>query len=200
MPIEISTVKPPPKLDEEPAAKSDPRVTRIIEGTILFIALVLGLVLRLGVLESARVVSGSMKPTLAVNDTLLIDHRSSLHGKWKRGDIVLFNAPPQWESDDATFVKRIIGLPGEKLDIMPDDAIYVDGKKLNEKYTSKLRYVQQHMIEVLGPGEYFVMGDNRGNSDDSRDRGPIKDEDIRGRVILRLTPLSSFGKIAPPDY
>ena len=103
------------------------------------------------------------------------------------------------KSLDSIYIKRIIGLPGETVQIMEDGSIYINGEKLEESYGREV--IQPETIGraaepiVLGEDEYFVMGDNRNNSSDSRTDivGNIKREDIIGKAWLRIWPLSDFG-------
>ncbi|MDF2439367.1 MAG: Signal peptidase peptidase, partial [Abditibacteriota bacterium] len=81
-------------------APKNKTLTIIIEGTIVLLACVLGLVIRLAVYETAIVTSDSMLPTLKRSDRLLVDHRSSLHGQWERGDIVIFEPPTSWQDEN----------------------------------------------------------------------------------------------------
>jgi signal peptidase I len=110
-------------------AKGSKWIAYLIEGAILVLALVLVLVIRLAVYEPALVISKSMEPALQVDDRILIDHRESLHGQWRRGDIVLFYAPQSWDDelsndmpreDRDQLIKRVVGLPGERVDVVGD--------------------------------------------------------------------------------
>ena len=191
------------QLESEPQPESSHKwITRIIEGVILVLALALGLTIRLAVLETAIVVSGSMQPTLDINDRVLIDHRASLHGKWRRGDILLFAPPKAWRNDeplnDEPLTKRLIGLPGETIALVGNE-VFINGKELPERYVHAPQREYGQTI-LLGEGQYFVMGDNRANSQDSRDLGPINEVDIEGRAIYRLTPLGRAGKLPLPEY
>jgi signal peptidase I len=98
---------------------------------------------------------------------------------------------------DTYYIKRIIGLPGETVQIDYDGNIYIDGEILKESYGKEVIQNPGRASEpiTLGDDEYFVMGDNRNNSSDSRDPsvGNIKREDIIGRAFIRIWPLSSFG-------
>lgn len=187
--------------------KKNKWVTLAIESAILVLAVGLGLAIRFGVYESAIVVSRSMQPTLQVDDRMLVDHRASLAGTWQRGNVVLFNAPQSWGGDEdyggfpSQLVKRIIGLPGEEIYIAGDGQIYINGstKPLNEPYIAE-RELTQPVHVVLRSDEYFMMGDNRGNSEDSRDHGPIRDTDIHGRAIRIFWPPGRSGAIATPTY
>ena len=197
--------------------KSSKWVAYLIEGGILILALVLVLVIRFAVYEPALVISKSMEPSLKVDDRVLLDHRESLHGHWRRGDIVLFAAPSSWNEDPAEelpledrdqLIKRVVGLPGETVAVFVDK-VWINGKLLTEKYIKPTPeagsrggdLVQPRPVQLkLGPGQYFVMGDNRGNSEDSRLHGPISDRDIMGRAVRIFWPLGHAGGLPLPDY
>lgn len=184
------------------AIASSPWPRRIIEGAILILALLIGLTIRATVLEPAVVISRSMLPTLAVNTLVLTDIRGSQHGQWQRGEIIIFNVPESWktdEMDEDTIMKRIVGLPGETVRVDSYGA-YINGQKIDEPYIVKEGQEHDPTQYTLGPDEYFVMGDNRNNSDDSREHGPINDTDIRGRAFLQIWPLSHFGRLPKPQY
>ena len=172
-------------------------VTRIIEAVILVLALALGLTIRLAVYETAIVISGSMEPALMINDRVLVDHRNTLSGKWRRGDVLLFDPPESWGGDE-NLTKRLIGLPGETVQ-MERFRITIDGHELVEPYI-RHKNGDEAMIIQLGPGQYWVMGDNRDNSQDSRDLGPINEENIRGRGIYRIFPFNRAGRLSLPKY
>lgn len=186
---------------------SNKTLTWIIEGVIIVLAVLLGLAIRWGVYESAIIISRSMSTTLLVGDRLLIDHRNSLHGQWRRGDIIAFTPPPAWASNqnngDAVgdqYVKRVIGLPGETIDVRAGAAV-INGKSLNEPYLNKTPCPDEGPLHMtLGPDQYFVMGDNRANSEDARDHGPIANSDINGRAVRILAPFSRMGSLPSPDY
>jgi signal peptidase I len=184
-------------------------VTVAIEVAIIVVAVMLGVALRVGVYHTAIVTSGSMENTLQVSDRMLIDHRESLHGQWQRGDIVLFNDPQSWQqtaSPDAApveegdeLVKRVVGLPGETVDIY-NNQVYINSKVLNEPYLKGAMTENENRRFTLSSGQYFVMGDNRNESDDSRARGPIEDNDIIGRAVRLVGPWGRFGVLSLPDY
>ncbi len=143
-------------------------------------------------------VSGeSMSNTLHSGDTLWIDKLEYEFGSPKRFDVVVF---PYGEDDDTYYIKRIIGLPGETVYIDEDGTIYINDEPLEgDKYGRELiaedkRGVASEEI-TLGDDEYFVLGDNRNNSRDSRvsDVGNIHKNDIIGRAVFRFT--GGFGKI-----
>ena len=114
----------------------------------------------------------------------------------QRYDIVFFYYP---DDEKQKFIKRVIGLPGETVQIMDDGSIYINGEKLEENYGMEVIKPETigraaEPIE-LGDDEYFVMGDNRNNSSDSRTDmvGNIKRENIIGKAWLRIWPVSDFG-------
>ena len=183
------------EVGEPPVAKW---LTCLIEAVILLLGLALVVLLRVGVYEPAYIPSASMEDTLRQGDRVLIDHRSSLHGQWKRGDVVIFDADGEWGKEE-TLIKRVIGLPGETVDLMQGQ-IYINGKSLAENYLKETPAAQDMSRVVLEPGEYFVMGDNRNHSDDSRYNGPVKDEQISGRATMVFYPLSRFGRLPRPGY
>ena len=184
----------------ETPAVSSKWVTYAIEGAILMLALILGLLIRAGVYETVLIPSASMEPTLKIGDRMLVDHRNSLHGRWRRGDIITFHPPESWQDPDQDLlVKRIIGLPGETVDIY-QGKVYINGKELQENYLQAPMDPDDPIQLSLVPGQYFVMGDNRNNSDDSRDHGPVPEQDIRGRAVRLLAPFSRMGALPPPNY
>ncbi|MBI4094267.1 MAG: signal peptidase I [Candidatus Liptonbacteria bacterium] len=146
-------------------------------------------------------VSGqSMVPTFRNGDYLLIDELTYRFREPVRGEVVVFRSP-----DDATFfIKRIIGLPGERVEIQDgrvriiSDA-YPEGMALEEPYLPSLTVTGGGKGE-LGTGEYFVMGDNRSFSLDSRSWGSIDADRIVGLVRLRLWPVHAVQAFGAPHY
>ncbi|MDY3918850.1 MAG: signal peptidase I [Candidatus Limivivens sp.] len=139
-------------------------------------------------------VSGmSMYPTLEDGDNLIVDKISYRFRDPQRYDIIVF--PFQYK-ENTYYIKRIIGLPGETVRIV-DGKMTINGELLNEDYGYEIMEspgLAQEAI-TLGEDEYFVLGDNRNNSMDSREPavGTIKRKDIIGRAFLRIWPLSDFG-------
>ena len=146
--------------------------------------------------QRTRVDGSSMENTLTNGDNLIVDKISYRFHEPERFDIIVF--PFQYQTN-TYYIKRIIGLPGETVQIMEDGSIYINGEKMEESYGREV--IQPETIGraaepiVLGEDEYFVMGDNRNNSSDSRTDivGNIKREDIIGKAWLRIWPLSDFG-------
>ncbi|MDQ3814067.1 MAG: signal peptidase I, partial [Armatimonadota bacterium] len=198
MPITINTKAP--KRPAEKAGKKSPSklLLRLFEGVVLVLAVLCGLMIRFGIYETAIVTSTSMQPTLQIAGRLLIDHRNSLHGRWQRGDILLFYTPASWEGGPEMLVKRLIGLPGETVEIR-QGTVFINDRPLVEKYLGDVEPEMRTPV-VLRTGEYFVLGDNRAISNDSRQNGPIHESDISGRAVWRLAPMNSFGKLPAVSY
>ena len=146
--------------------------------------------------QRTEVEGASMENTMHNGDNLIVDKLSYRFHDPERFDIIVF--PFQFQ-DNTYYIKRIIGLPGETVQIMDDGSIYINGEKLEENYGMEVIKPETigraaEPIE-LGDDEYFVMGDNRNNSSDSRTDmvGNIKRENIIGKAWLRIWPVSDFG-------
>ena len=146
--------------------------------------------------QRTEVEGASMENTLHNGDNLIVDKLSYRFRDPERFDIIVF--PFQYQTN-TYYIKRIIGLPGETVQIMDDGSIYINGEKLEENYGMEVIKPETigraaEPIE-LGDDEYFVMGDNRNNSSDSRTDmvGNIKRENIIGKAWLRIWPVSDFG-------
>ncbi len=146
--------------------------------------------------QRTEVIGESMEFTLMDGDNLLVDKLSYRFHDPERFDIIVF--PYQYE--EATYyIKRIIGLPGETVQINKDGEIFVNGEKLEEYYGREVIEDPHRAIDpiLLGDDEYFVLGDNRNNSKDSRweDVGNIKRSEITGKVFVRVYPFKEFGRV-----
>lgn len=167
---------------------------RAVLEMILYFALVAGITfLIIHFVGQRTVVNGvSMQPTLSDGDNLIVDKLSYRFRDPDRFDIIVF---PQ--GDGRYFIKRIIGLPGENIRIDEDGSIYIDGEKLSESYGKEVIQdpgLAKDGIE-LGADEYFVLGDNRNDSMDSRmaEVGRIAGDRIMGRAWLRIYPFEEIG-------
>ncbi len=138
----------------------------------------------------------SMRPMLNDGDNLIVDKISYRFRDPQRFDIIVF---PFRYKEKTYYIKRIIGLPGETIFIDEDGSIYIDGEKLEESYGREVIRADNRgraaQPITLGDDEYFVMGDNRNNSSDSRKEvvGNIRRKDIIGRAWVRIWPFSQFG-------
>ena len=144
--------------------------------------------------QRVSVIGSSMEPVLQNGDITLINELSYNMGTPKRGDVIAFK--PNGNENAHYSIKRIIGLPGENIEIISGD-IYVDGKKLEEEYTTT-EILDAGIVEEavkLGNNEYFVLGDDRQNSEDSRmaNIGNVKRTEIHGKVWLVVSPWKNFG-------
>lgn len=146
------------------------------------------------VLQRTIVDGKSMMDTLKHGENLLVEKVSYHFTDPDRFDVIVFY-PHGRESTDY-YIKRVIGLPGETVQIIGED-IYIDGEKLEENF-GKDPIIEAGIADEpikLGDDEFFVLGDNRTVSEDSRyeEVGPVKRENIEGKAILRIYPLSEFG-------
>ena len=171
-------------------------IVKEVFSTLLYILVVLAatwLVITF-VGQRTQVKGSSMEPTLSDNDNLIVDKISYRFSDPQRFDIIVF--PFQYE-EDTYYIKRIIGMPGETVYIDEEGTIYVDGEVLQESYGREVMVSAGRAGEpiTLGEDEYFVLGDNRNNSSDSRDPsvGNIHRSDIIGKAWVRIWPLSKFG-------
>lgn len=144
--------------------------------------------------QRTQVSGSSMETTLSDGDNLIVDKLSYRFHDPQRFDIVVF--PFQFQKD-TYYIKRIIGMPGETIQIDLDGNIYINGDILDESYGREVIVNPGRAIDpvMLGEDEYFVMGDNRNNSSDSRDIsvGSIKRKDLIGRAWVRIWPFNKFG-------
>lgn len=150
-----------------------------------------------------RIPSESMQDTLLIGDRVLVDRLSWRFSTPQRGDVVVFNPP----YGGTVLIKRIVGLPGDQLSLQ-DGALFVNGAALDEPYVRRLggEAVPTEPFEnglpwglaepyVVPSGTYFMMGDNRINSGDSRDFGPIAREELVGRAFALYWPPTRIGSI-----
>lgn len=145
--------------------------------------------------QRTEVSGSSMETTLSSGDQLIVDKISYRFRDPKRYDIVVF--PYRYE-ENTYYIKRIIGLPGETVQIV-DGMVYINGSPLNEHYGNEVIEDPGSAAEpiTLGDDEYFVLGDNRNNSQDSRasNVGLIHRDELLGRAWVRIWPLDQFGVI-----
>jgi len=165
-----------------------------------FMTLLVVIPMRMFVLEPFVVSGSSMVPTFANGDYLIIDKISYELGNPKRDDVVIFRYP---KDQTKFYIKRVIGLPSETVDISGNNITiinkeYPEGFKLNQPFVKNT--ANNNIRFELKSNEYFVMGDNRAHSADSRQWGDLPKENIIGKVFLRVFPLGDFGAIKTPIY
>lgn len=150
-----------------------------------YVLILVGVILiKLFVVGTVRVNGNSMYPTLKNNDIMILNKISYYFKNIERFDIVVV------KYEEHYIIKRVIGLPGEVVEYK-DNKLYIDGRKIKDRYNS---VNQENFIKNLDKDEYFVMGDNRGDSLDSRIVGPIDKKDIMGNSEFMIFPFSRFGK------
>ena len=136
-----------------------------------------------------RIEGPSMEPSFQQNERVLVDKLSYMFSDPRRGDVVVFNYPLATERD---FIKRVIGLPGDSVDII-SGMVRVNGQELDEPYIKEPPRSEGHWL--VGPGQYFVMGDNRNSSSDSRTWGALDRQYLIGRAVVVYWPLSELGLV-----
>jgi signal peptidase I len=176
----------------------------------LVLTVVAFFVIQTFVAQPFQVHQTSMESTLEPGQYVLVDKLTPRWSPYQRGDIVVLHPPDGFQVDDDTpFIKRVIGLPGDQIEIRDDGHVYVNGQALDEDgYTFRdstgdsqpTTPLTETSSWTLGPDELFVMGDHRESSADSRAFGPIKEASVIGRAFLRYWPASTFGILARPAY
>lgn len=164
---------------------------------VAIIAFVIVFPIRYFLFQPFLVQGNSMEPNFNQHDYLIVDEISYRFREPKRGEVIVFRYPgnPKYR-----YIKRIIGLPGEEV-IIEDGKVLINGKVLDESdYLPPGTETPGYFYGKLGPNEYFVLGDNRSFSSDSRRWGPLPRKNIVGRVIFRLFPLRALAKIEIPTY
>lgn len=174
----------------------------------LVLTLIIFLVIQTFIAQPYRVEQQSMEQTLEPDQYVLVDKLTPRFDTYKIGDVVVFNPPPDWIQPDGTpFIKRVIAVGGDTVEIKDDGFVYINGIKLNEPYVFQENGQPQPTVTSTDPprweipaGELFVMGDHRAKSSDSRTFGPIEDDDVIGRAWLRYWPFDTFGILPTPTH
>lgn len=173
-----------------------------IEGikTILLSA-ILAVGIRTFVAEARYIPSGSMLPTLEIDDRLIVDKLGYRFGDPQRGDVVVFAPTAKLEAQNFkdAFIKRVIGLPGEIIQVKGGQ-VYVNDRPLEENYIAD-RPKYEYGPVTVPEGQYLVLGDNRNNSYDSHYWGFVPRDRIIGRAVIRFWPPNRLGQLDPePVY
>jgi signal peptidase I len=142
--------------------------------------------------QPVRVEGTSMQPELRDQDRLFINKFAYHFESISRGDVVVFHYP---RDPEKSYIKRIIALPGDRLDI-EDGRVYVNGRRVQEPYVPRDYRDSRSVAEMMvPPNEYFVMGDHRSISSDSRDFGPVERDLIYGKAAFVYWPADNMGVI-----
>ena len=185
-----------PSAPAEPAAtgtKKPPSTIRNIVEWVVIIAgaLIVAIVVKTFLIQAFYIPSGSMLPTLHEQDRVLVNKLSYDLHPVHRGDIVVFKGPEQAEGQVKDLIKRVIGLPGDTVESR-DGVMYVNGKPIKEPYLGPGITTGPLELTTVPAHHYWVMGDNRGNSKDSRFFGPIKESSIIGKAFVRVWPITDL--------
>ncbi|MBE7379937.1 MAG: signal peptidase I [Leptolyngbya sp. SIO1E4] len=181
---------------DKPHPQNGARPTNVLWESLqtLGLSIFLALGIRTFVAEARYIPTGSMEPTLEINDRLVIEKVSYHFNPPQRGDIVVFWPPerlfPEGRRRDA-FIKRTIGLPGETIEVT-EGVVFVNGEPLEEDYI-KAPPDYTWGPEQVPENSYLVLGDNRNNSQDSHVWGFVPQEDIIGKAVARFWPPSRIG-------
>lgn len=166
----------------------------IVEYLVILVvsfALVFGFV-RPFVVEAFWIPSGSMIPTLQINDRVLVNKFIYRFTEPERDDIVVFQSV---DDPDTELIKRVVGLPGDRISVR-SGRLFVNGERQKEPFTNKRFPDRSFFAATTVPnGHVFVMGDNRANSQDSRVFGPLPKKNIEGEAFLRFWPLDRIGPL-----
>jgi signal peptidase I len=190
----------------------------------LGLSLVLALGTRQFVADARFIPSGSMEPTLQVDDRVMVDKVSYRFSKPQRGDVVVFEPTDALKAQGNTesFIKRLIGLPGDKVEVI-NDKVIINGQPLAENYPSDANQEQMRKLYdkmrqknptvqmratpgpdfrgEVPPGHYLMLGDHRNDSSDGRVWGFLPHKNIIGKAIVRYWPLDRLGSLDPkPTY
>lgn len=166
----------------EAAVKKKSGFIEILESVV--IAVVLAALIRIFIFSPFYIPSGSMEPTLQVGDRIIVSKLNYHFTNPARGDVIVFRFPLDPDRD---FVKRVIGLGGETV-AFRDSQLYINGEPVSEDYLPEgLKFPDFGPVQVP-EGNYFMMGDNRNNSDDSRRWGSLPEEYIIGKAIIIYWP------------
>lgn len=183
----VRSTEEPPAGERAAPPKRRASVFDLLLVMFLVFALMFGVV-RPFVAEVFRIPSESMSPTLEIGDSVLTVKFAYRIGDPERGDLALFKDP-----EGVIAIKRVVGLPGDTVSVR-DGVLYVNGERRKEAYVDyELVDSTFYGPEKVPAGHVFLMGDNRSNSRDSRDYGPVPEGDLLGQVILRVLPLDRVG-------
>jgi signal peptidase I len=176
----------------------------------LVLTLVIFFVIQTFVAQPYQVKQQSMERTLEPGEYVLVDKLTPRIDTYKRGDIVVFKPPPDWvQPDNTPFIKRVIGVGGDTVEVRDDGRVYVNEVALDEPYLyADIEGGEAEPTDAdpdsnswtVPEGELFLMGDHRSNSADSRAFGSVPVDNVIGRAWLRYWPADTFGILTTPTY
>ena len=210
----------PAEIETPPYHKEDerrPGLLAVLRETVVLVALavLLAVVFKTFLVAAFYIPSGSMETTLNISDRVLVEKVSYRFGDVRRGDVVVFvHDEPGFEPSrpsnpvtgffsslgqaigvvppsDRDFIKRVVGVPGDRINC--DGGLIRNGQKVTEPYLDPDTTTEGCKVTTVRPGELYVMGDNRDNSQDSRSFGVIQRSDVVGRAFVRIWPLTHTG-------
>jgi signal peptidase I len=182
---------------------------------LLLAALFVAVVIKTFVIQPFYIPSGSMIPTLLIDDRVMVSKLSYLLGEPERGDVIVFENPyaPEIEesfpeaivrstlealgirtSANDDLIKRVVAVGGETIEVR-DNQVFIDGVPLDEPYVQPGVAMGDFGPRAIGPDELFMMGDNRNESSDGRVFGPIPRDDVIGKAVFRIWPMDRLGSV-----
>jgi signal peptidase I len=171
-----------------------------LQGIVVVLALLV--MVYLFIMSPQEINGASMEPNFHDGEYILTSKILYKFQQPQRGDVVIFKSPANKEID---YIKRIIGLPGDTV-FIKDNSFYVNGQIVEEPYLAQDTpifggsYLSEGQSVVVPPDSFFVAGDNRAHSSDSREFGPIAETDFIGTAIFRYWPFSELGSLPHPTY
>jgi signal peptidase I len=180
--------------DDAPAGAEEPPgrgLRNLVEWVAIIAgALAVALLVKTFLIQAFYIPSGSMVPTLLHGDRVLVN---KLDDDPSRGELVVFERPPGQPDDGIKdLIKRVVALGGETIETR-DGAVFIDGELLDEPYLGDGVTTSNIPVQTIPPGHMFVLGDNRGDSADSRVFGSVPVDLVVGRAFVRVWPLTAFG-------
>ncbi|MGI8597407.1 MAG: signal peptidase I [Thermoleophilaceae bacterium] len=184
---------------------------------IVAVAVALAFVIQAFLIKPFRIPSESMVPTLAVGQRVLVDRVSGHFSSPDRGDVIVFKPPagadeqpprcgaedraqdsvcsrPTRQRSEANFIKRVVGEPGDRLKVLDGD-VYINGRRQDEPFAEDCECPEYGREVTVPPGHFFMMGDNRGQSADSREWGPVPEDWIIGNAFFTYWPPRRVGPL-----
>lgn len=173
----------------------------------IVLALSVFVLLYLFVAQPNEVKGNSMLPNFVSGEYLLTDKLTYQFGSPKRGDVVVFKAPPSepCSADECEYIKRIVGIPGDRV-MVKDGSVYLNGLLLDQFFlpsdfvTEPGSFSEEGLEREVPAGQYLCFGDNRSHSRDGREFGPIKKESIVGKAFFKYYPIGAIGLVPKVSF